>query len=66
MKVIGTHITEEGVEIALFYFEDRLLGLAVGPRTGPEDTAGVLAEVKAKSEEEAKEKLNKALEKDYS
>jgi len=66
MKVLGTHLTEEGVEIALFYFEDRLLGLAVGPRTGPEDTAGVLAEVKAKSEQEAKEKLSKALEKDYS
>lgn len=64
MKVLGTHITKEGVEIALFYIDDRHQGLAVGPQTGPEDTAGVLVEVKAKSEEEAKEKLSKALEKD--
>ena len=62
MKVIGTHVTEEGVEIALFYIDDRHLALAVGSQTGPEDTAGVLVEVKAKSEEEAKEKLSKALE----
>ena len=62
MKVIGTHVTEEGVEIALFYIDEKHLGLAVGPRTGPEDTAGVLVEVKAESAKEAKEKLNKALE----
>ena len=63
MKVVGTHVTDEEVEIALFYIDDRELGLAVGPQTGPEGTAGVLVEVKAKSEEEAKEKLSEALEK---
>lgn len=63
MKVLGTHITEEGVEIALFYIDDRHQGLAAGPQTGPEDTAGVLVKVKAKSEEKAKEKLSKALQK---
>jgi hypothetical protein len=61
MKVIGSHVTEEGVEIALFFIEDRHLGQAVGPHNGPEDTAGVLVEVKASSEREAREKLIKAL-----
>jgi hypothetical protein len=63
MKVIGSHLTEEGVEIALFYIDDRHQGLAIGPQTGPEDTAGVLVEVKATSEQEAKEKLIRALSK---
>ena len=63
MKVVGTCATDEEVEIALFYIHDGQLGLAAGPQTGPEDTAGVLVEVKATSEDEAKEKLSEALEK---
>jgi hypothetical protein len=39
MKVIGSHVTEEGVAIALFFIEDRHLGQAVGAYDGPEDIA---------------------------
>ena len=47
MKVIGSHVTEEDVEIALFFIENRHPGQAVGPHNGPEVAAGVLIEVKA-------------------
>jgi|GEM_PF-3275199 hypothetical protein len=61
MKVIGSHVTEEDVEIALFFIENRHPGQAVGPHNGPEVAAGVLIEVKATSERVARAKLIKAL-----
>ena len=39
MKIIGSHVTEEDVESALFFIEDRHPGQAVAPQDGPEDTA---------------------------
>jgi hypothetical protein len=61
MKLIGSYTTAQGVEVVLFYIEDRHLGQAVGPQTAPPDSAGVLAEVRAASEDEAREKLIEAL-----
>ena len=51
----------DGTEIALFYIEDKQIGQAIDIKAASSDTELIIAEVTAESEEEAKDKLVKAL-----